>query len=100
MKKSTKNFICEDCTVVFQVYGTKKRNGYFCPCCGENLSVIPYQSDRLSSTVTKIKWKPEELALVEQCINGKMQPYQVAILIGRSTNAVAKKMRRMNASVC
>lgn len=93
--KVTLIYICEDCTFVFQVYGIKRRKEYFCPCCGENVNVIPYQAERNSSSVKKVKWKPEELQLLQECINGKLQPYQVAIMIGRSINAVVKKTQRM-----
>ena len=90
------NFICEECTVIFQVYGSKRKKGrYFCPYCGENTDVHPYEAERYSSSDKKIRWKQEELELVKECISGNMQPYQVAIMIGRSTNAVNKKVQRM-----
>lgn len=97
--KSMKIFICEDCTVVFQVYGMNRKKHHFCPSCADHFAVVPYQAERQSETNTKIRWTAEELDLIKEVIKGNYQPYQVAILIGRSTNAVVKKANRVKKDI-
>lgn len=91
-------YICDDCSFSFQVYapGTRKKNAYFCPSCGENFSVRRYKPE----TTTKgkrviIKWSDKEMALLDKVKAKELAPYQVAIMTGRSINSVKKKLLRV-----
>jgi DNA-binding CsgD family transcriptional regulator len=59
------------------------------------MAVVPYRAERYSETTAKIRWKPEEIEVLEQCLKGKLHPYQAAIMLGRSINSVVKKVNRM-----
>lgn len=81
--------------MVFQVFHVRPNmNKYFCPVCGENTAVYVYRGIRHESNRKQIRWTEEEMKLVEDCVKGLIQPYQLAIQIGRSPNAVVKKVNR------
>lgn len=97
MKENNRNYICEDCLFVFQVYAitSRKRKKYFCPSCGEKTWVNEYQAARnIPGKRKKILYSPEEMELIHKCINGELKTFQVALMIGRPTNAVCKKIAR------
>lgn len=93
--KATNTFICEDCNVTFQVYGSKKRGGYFCPVCGDSVAVRKYTPERWSKDTVKIKWSEKELKILQDGLKEGMAPYQIALLTGRSINSVLKKAQRL-----
>lgn len=98
-KRQIKNWLCEDCTFVFQTFGMVKRGGkkkYFCPKCGDNVAVIEYAADRVNSSRMPLPWKQEELKVIHQVMNGELLRYQAAILLGRSIQSVKRKVERMN----
>lgn len=97
-KRQIKNWLCEDCTFVFQTFGMVKRGGkkkYFCPKCGDNVAVTEYTADRVNKSRMPIAWKEEELKVIDQVIKGELLRYQAAILLGRSIQSVKRKVERM-----
>ncbi|MDQ0412703.1 hypothetical protein [Mesobacillus stamsii] len=98
-KRQIKNWLCEDCTFVFQTFGMVKRGGkkkYYCPKCGDNVAVTEYTSDRVNKSRMPIAWKEEELKVIDQVMKGELLRYQAAILLGRSIQSVKRKVERMN----
>lgn len=95
MKNSS--YVCEDCSFIFQVYALrmKGQKQFFCPKCGENMAVIEYQAERnIPGKRQKIIYTDYEIDLIHQCIKGKLRPFQAAMMMGRPTNAVSKKIAR------
>lgn len=91
-------YICDDCSFSFQVYapGTRKKNAYYCPSCGENFEVRRYYpSTAPKGKKVVIKWSKEELFLLDKVKAKELAPYQVAIMTGRSVNSVKKKLARV-----
>lgn len=94
-------YICEDCSCIFTVWTkpTHTRRGVnrrpFCPNCGDMLAVIDYKSNRYhnkeTSTAWGIRWTPEEVALLDQCIKGTYTTVQLAAMLGRSERGVSRK---------
>lgn len=93
-------YICDECSFSFQVYapGTRKKNAYYCPSCGENFWVRRYYPETTTKNKGKkiiIKWSEEELSLLDKVKAKELAPYQVAIMTGRSVNSVRKKLMRV-----
>ena len=96
-----RTFICEDCIFVFQVYETKRGGKpYFCPKCGDKKAVGKYDPERVTqgNKNLKLKWTGEELDILNRCIKGELNAHQVAFMIGRSINSVAKKVARVKSA--
>lgn len=98
-KVHSRSWLCEECILVFDVHKVLRKTP-ICPECGDRIAVRRYEGarngdGRKSGKGAKIRWKPEEMTLLEACMDGNELPYRVAILIGRSTNSVAKKLARM-----
>lgn len=85
---------CDDCSVAFQVYTTDTRPKLYCPLCGDSIAVHKYEGVRYNEIITRIHWKPEELAYLPRIKSRELAAYQVGIMIGRSTNSVVKKYNR------
>lgn len=97
-KSQIKNWLCEDCTFVFQTFGMVKRGGqkkYFCPKCGDNIAVTEYKADRVNKNRMPLPWKDEELKVIDQVIKGELLRYQAAILLGRSIQSVKRKVEKI-----
>ncbi|QOK28047.1 hypothetical protein IIE26_05090 [Cytobacillus oceanisediminis] len=101
-RRQIKNWLCEDCTFVFQTFG-KKQNGrprkYFCPSCGENISVVKYEADRFNQKGPKRiyqPWTDEEMKIIERVMDGELLKYQAAIKLGRSIKSVRRRIERLN----
>jgi len=92
-----KVYICEDCSFSFQVYAPAiKKKSYFCPSCGENVSVRRYKPEiTTKGKRVNIRWSDEELELLSKVKENGLAPYQVAIMTGRSINSVHKKLARV-----
>lgn len=72
----------------------------YCPSCGDSDNVTRYGADRTTKKVEgekipKIRWTQQELELLQQAKDKKLQPHQVAIMTGRSINSVMKKLGRV-----
>lgn len=97
-----KMWICEECTVVFQIYSVRKtlKRAPFCPSCGDRFEVVPYSAKKFDTGVkiTRPRWKPEEIELVKKCLTGEKAPHQVAIELGRTLNSVKKYSERLRKS--
>jgi hypothetical protein len=86
-------YFCKACLFLFSVH-TKLRKDKMpnCPNCGDRMEVIRYHT----KIVHQIKeWTSEELALIDQLIEGKLFHYQVAALTGRTIPSIDSKMRRV-----
>lgn len=97
-RRQIENWLCEDCTFVFQTFGKKergRRRTYYCPSCGDNVSVIEYVADRFNKNRVYQVWTDEELKVVEQVMKGELLKYQAAIKLGRSIKSVRRKIERM-----
>jgi hypothetical protein len=97
-KSPSVHYFCEDCLLPFTVYlESKGRVKRFCPYCGENTSIKKYEGLHkvTGEQGKKIKWKPEEMELIQDVINGKKTQMQVAHLLGRSVHSVSKKVGRV-----
>jgi ribosomal protein S27AE len=97
MANHNKNYVCEECNFVFQIYAISKRGRkkYFCPSCGEKTHVTEYKAARnISGKRQKILYSPEEIELIHKCIKGELKTFQVALMIGRPVNAVCKRIAR------
>jgi hypothetical protein len=102
MKVNNRNYICEDCLFVFQVYAitSRKRKKYFCPSCGDKAGVTEYHAARnIPGKRQKILYSPEEIELIHKCIKGELKTFQVAWMIGRPINAVCKKIANERAKL-
>lgn len=99
-RRQIKNWLCEDCTFVFQTFGKierGRRRTYFCPQCGDNVSVVEYVADRFNKGPRRVYqvWTDEEMKVIEQVIKGELLKYQAAIKLGRSIKSVRRKIERM-----
>lgn len=101
--KHTHSFHCHRCILSFQTFGPPRgrtHGGVYCPACGEYDEVRVQRGmhgQREEMKNLKIRWKPEELEILELCIQGKLTNYQVAVKIGRSVNSVSKRLKRAKA---
>lgn len=98
-KTYSRSWLCEDCTLAFDVHKILGKVPV-CPECGDRIAVRRHKGDRngdgrKSGPGSKLRWKAEELALLEACLNGKELPYRAAIILGRNTNSVTKRLGRM-----
>ena len=90
-------YLCEDCVQVFQLHSRINKPGkrvIYCPSCGDNLEVVEYKPERMGNGKVKIKWTDEEIKLLKRVKRGTLDPHQVAIMTGRTINAVLKKLER------
>lgn len=86
---------CEDCHVAFQVYTTiVKKIGFYCPLCGDSISVRDHTPLTGGKVVTRKHWKPEELAYLPLIKSRQYAAYQVAEIIGRTAMSVSKQYSR------
>ncbi|MEC1716636.1 hypothetical protein [Schinkia azotoformans] len=93
--KMNQVFICEDCVFVFQIHTScKDMKKPYCPKCGEKFEVRNYQSVKKGEKLIRIKWKQEELELLDRCISGDLGAHQVAVMTGRTVNSVLKRIPR------
>ena len=93
--KMNKVFICEECVLVFQIHTScKDMKKPYCPKCGEKFEVRSYQTVKKGEKFIRIKWKQEELELLDRCINGELAVHQVAVMTGRTVNSVSKRIPR------
>lgn len=98
-RRQIENWLCEDCTFVFQTFGMIKRGGrkkYFCPKCGDNVAVTQHVADRFNKKRVYMHWKDEEIKVLEQVRSGELLKYQAAIKLGRSIKSVRRKIERMD----
>jgi uncharacterized protein YlaI len=98
-KRQIKNWLCEDCTFVFQTFGKKVRGRqrtYYCPNCGDNVAVTEYVADRFNKNRVYQVWTEEELKVLDLVIKGELLKYQAAIKLGRSIKSVRRKIERLN----
>lgn len=98
-KQHVFTYICEECTIVFQTFGFIS-NKPICPKCGDSIEVRRHygiHSTREGVKNLKTRWTGKELELLQTCLNGKITPYQLAIMTGRSRDSVMKKVKRTKA---
>jgi hypothetical protein len=98
-RRQIKNWLCEDCTFVFQTFGKIERGrskSYYCPNCGDNVAVSEYIADRVNKKRVYQLWTDEEMKVIEQVIKGELLKYQAAIKLGRSIKSVRRKIERLN----
>src|SRR5690348_877862 len=95
-RKSSKSFICEECVFIFTIYASLRVRKPYCPNCGDNFEVHIHNADRHSpeGRHVKIRWTETELDLLDSIIAGELLPSQVAMMTGRPTNAVVKRLGR------
>lgn len=93
MKHASRVWMCEACTVTFQVHTPLSKRPY-CPNCGDDVEVRRYKAQRSDPVPTKIKWSDAEIQLLDRCITKELLPYQVALLTGRTPNSVTKRLER------
>jgi predicted RNA-binding Zn-ribbon protein involved in translation (DUF1610 family) len=88
---------CDDCEIVFQIYHPSRyKVKFYCPECGDNVAVARYKAERCNEDgKVKNRWSKEELAVLQEVINGKESSYRAAFRIGRSINSVSKKLGRV-----
>jgi transposase-like protein len=95
-------YICHDCNFIFAIFrglGTGRKP--VCPSCGENWGVNRFQQPEPTKGEkrTLITWTDEEEEMLEQCLDGKVSVTQMAIMLGRTRNSVAKKLGRMRGNI-
>jgi hypothetical protein len=42
-----------------------------------------------------VRFKPDEIKVLERCVKGELEPYKAAEMLGRSYDSVWTKMKRM-----
>ncbi|QGF21766.1 putative antitermination protein [Bacillus phage vB_BcM_Sam112] len=78
---------------------THKRRGAnrkpFCPNCGDFEFVNDYVSDRYNKAEKPntwgVRWTPDEIVLLDECIKGKYTPTQLAQMLGRPVGSIYRK---------
>ncbi len=84
-----RSFVCYDCIFVFTTHTRFKKRKAFCPNCGDNISVKFYKADRVGGKNNKgVKWKDQELELLDKYIDGEYEAHQVAIMTARTIEGV------------
>lgn len=92
-------WICTDCDFIFQTYShvptQGKRYPFYCPNCGDNLTVRKYKAVKKKRGTTRRFWTDEELEIVKDVMDGKLMIYQAAVKLNRTNKAVRRRVDRM-----
>jgi uncharacterized Zn finger protein (UPF0148 family) len=87
-QEMAKKFICSDCNFMFYIRSKPTKKGkLFCPNCGENAAV-----SSIEKKIERRPWTTKEEELIDQIIEGKLQKYQVASMLGRTYVAVQRRV--------
>lgn len=88
----SETFICHDCVFVFTTHSKPKQGKkYFCPCCGDGISITKYKPEKIDKRIYKV-WTDDEIPFIDKVINGEALIYQVAVKLNRSFGSVRKKV--------
>lgn len=93
---NVKVWICGDCDFIFQTYSKAPagRNSFFCPDCGENISVKRYKKTNKKKSPRRF-WTDGEMETLKQVLDGKLMVYQAAVKLGRTNKSVSRRVDRM-----
>ncbi|WP_108669529.1 hypothetical protein [Peribacillus acanthi] len=87
------SYICNECIVIFSLHTKRKRGRVFCPSCGDCFDVTKL-SETIQTRPPHKNWTDEEIELVDRCIKGELQPYQVAWKTKRTVQSVRNRVHR------